>query len=252
VKTEILFGIHPIREALNARQRHFFDLYIARNPTSKRLSDIVSHAQKRGISVSKIPAESLAKLSQTDFHQGVGAKVSALPLKDLALILHESPQPNMPPMLLLLDSLSDPHNFGALVRSAVSVGISGIIFPKDRSVAPSPTVSKISAGALEHAALSRVTNLAHTIKRLKALDFWVCGLDRDGARTIFEVDFSDPMAIVIGSESKGLRPLIKKQCDFLTRIPQIGPVSSLNASVAGAVTLYEAFRQRSRKIAVGR
>jgi 23S rRNA (guanosine2251-2'-O)-methyltransferase len=244
VKTEILFGIHPIREALKAKKRRFFEIYLSRDPASKRFSDILSQAHNQGIAVLTTSTELLTQRAQTDFHQGIGAKVSALPLKDLSVILKDTPDTATAPLLLLLDSFNDPHNFGALIRSAVSVGITGIIFPKDRSVAPSPTVSKISAGALEHALLCRVTNLAQTIKRLKALDFWVCGLDSDGSRTIFEVDFNDPMAIVIGSEGKGIRPLIKKQCDFLLRIPQIGPVSSLNASVAGAITLYEAFRQR--------
>jgi 23S rRNA (guanosine2251-2'-O)-methyltransferase len=245
VKTEILFGIHPIDEALKARQRRFTEIYITRDPASKKLSGIVFRAKNLAIPILNVTNDFLNAVSKTDAHQGIGAKTSALPIKELADTLDTIPNADTAPMLLILDSLTDPHNFGALVRSAVSVGIHGIIFPKDRSVAPSPMVSKISAGALEHAPLIRATNLVNTIKRLKAFNFWICGLDGAGEQSIFEVDFSDRMAIVIGSEGKGMRPLVRKQCDFLIHIPQIGPISSLNASVAGAIALYEAFRQRT-------
>jgi 23S rRNA (guanosine2251-2'-O)-methyltransferase len=148
------------------------------------------------------------------------------------------------PFLLLLDNIMDPHNLGALIRTALCVGIDGVIIPKDRSAQPSPTVSKASAGALEHISLSRVTNMVDTIKMLKKNGLWIAGMDKMSTESIFTCDLKGFNAIVIGGEGKGVRPLVKKHCDILLSIPQIGPLDSLNASVAGAVAMYEIFRQR--------
>ena len=154
------------------------------------------------------------------------------------------PQVQCPPWLLLLDQIVDPQNFGAIVRSAHCAGMHGVIVPKDHSAPPSAAVSKASAGALEHIRLAEVTNLVATIGELKAKGLWIAGADRWGAQSIYETDLKGPLAIVIGGEEKGLRPLVKKNCDFCISIPQVGPVGSLNASAAAAVIIYEAFRQR--------
>ena len=146
--------------------------------------------------------------------------------------------------LLLLDNIMDPHNLGALIRTALCVGVNGVIIPKDRSAQPTPTVSKSSAGALEHICLSRVTNMVNTITMLKKSGLWIAGMDKISADSIFTCDMKRFNAIVIGGEGKGLRPLVKKNCDMLLSIPQTGPLDSLNASAAGAVVMYEAFRQR--------
>ena len=148
------------------------------------------------------------------------------------------------PFLLLLDNIMDPNNLGALIRTALCVGVNGVIIPKDRSAQPTPTVSKVSAGALEHISLSRVTNMANTIKMLKENGLWIAGMDKISTESIFTCDMKAFSAIVIGGEEKGIRPLVKKQCDMLLSIPQTGPLDSLNASAAGAVVMYEAFRQR--------
>ncbi len=147
-------------------------------------------------------------------------------------------------LLLLLDNVLDPQNLGAIIRTALSVGIDGIIIPKDRSAMPTPAVSKTSAGAIEHVCLIRVTNMVDTIKVLKQQGVWVVGLDKGADKTVYSSDLTGSVAIVIGGEEKGIRPLVKKNCDFLVSIPQIGQVNSLNASVAAAIAMYEAFRQR--------
>ena len=146
----------------------------------------------------------------------------------------------------MLDNIQDPQNLGAIIRTALCVGIHGVIVPKDRSASPTAAVSKASAGALEHIHLVRVTNLVHTIKHCKASGLWVMGLQKDAAQAIYAADLSGPIALVLGGEQKGIRRLVKKNCDFLVSIPQQGTLNSLNASVAAAVAMYEAFRQRHR------
>jgi 23S rRNA (guanosine2251-2'-O)-methyltransferase len=147
--------------------------------------------------------------------------------------------------LLMLDNIQDPQNLGAIIRTALCVGIHGVIVPKDRSAPPTPAVSRASCGALEHIRLVRVTNLVQTIKHCKNSGLWVLGLQKDAAQLIYASDLSGSIALVLGGEQKGIRRLVKKHCDFLVSIPQQGAFNSLNASVAAAVAMYEAFRQRN-------
>ena len=149
------------------------------------------------------------------------------------------------PLLVLLDSVLDPQNLGAIIRTAVAVGVDAVVIPKNRSASPTPSVSKTSAGALEHLNLARVTNMVAAMKMLKTKGIWTFGLDRAADVSIYSADLAGPVAVVIGGEEKGIRPLVKKHCDFLMSIPQIGPVDSLNASVAGAIAMYEVFRQQN-------
>ena len=169
------------------------------------------------------------------------------PLASVRDILAAAEHGSRPHFLLLLDNILDPQNLGAIVRTALCVGVDGVIMPKDRSAAITPAVSKASAGALEHILLSRVTNLVQAIKLCKEHGVWVVGLDKTAERTLYDGEMTGPIAIVLGGELKGLRPLVKKNCDFLVSIPQHGAVDSLNASVAAAVTMYEALRQRQKK-----
>jgi 23S rRNA (guanosine2251-2'-O)-methyltransferase len=148
------------------------------------------------------------------------------------------------PFFLLIDHVVDPHNLGALLRTALCVNVDGVIIPKDRSANPSPVVSKTSAGALEHIPLAQVANLVYAISELKKIGTWLIGLDKNGSQSLFGSDLTGSIGMVIGGEESGIRPLVKKNCDFLAFIPQSGPVSSLNASVAGGVAMYETFRQR--------
>ncbi|UCF91775.1 MAG: 23S rRNA (guanosine(2251)-2'-O)-methyltransferase RlmB [Desulfobacterales bacterium] len=153
---------------------------------------------------------------------------------------------NADPFLLLLDGILDPHNLGAIIRTALCAGVHGVIIPRDRAASPTPAVSKASAGALEHVRLIQVTNLVRTVQALKEKGLWIYGLDRSGEHSIFASDLTGPLALVIGGEQRGIRPLVKKNCDLVVAIPQVGPMNSLNASVAAAVAMFETFRQRTR------
>lgn len=244
-KTEILYGIHPVFESLRAGRRKIFEIYLAKGKISKRLGKIKTAAESLNIPVETVNVTRLESLSGSGQHQGVGAMVSPYPFVRLADIGADIVSNDVDRFLLLLDNVSDPHNLGALLRTALCVGVGGIVIPKDRSALPTPAVSKASAGALEHANLIRVTNMVNTIKDLKSKGLWAVGLDKSADRSIFFSDLTGPVALVIGGEAKGIRPLVKKHCDMLLSIPQSSRINSLNASAAGAVVMYEAFRQRS-------
>jgi 23S rRNA (guanosine2251-2'-O)-methyltransferase len=241
---EILFGVNPVYEALKARRRDVFKIFIASGKISKRLEQIAVLAGSLKISVERLSSADLKMISGTDYHQGVCAETGPYPFVDFSDMLIGIKGGGSKPFLLLLDNIVDPHNMGALVRTAVCVGASGVIILKDRSVPPTPTVSKSSAGALEHVRLSRVTNMVNTMKMLKDNGIWIAGIDRAADESIFTCDMNGFNAVVVGGEGKGIRPLVKKHCDKLLAIPQTGLIDSLNASVAGAVVMYEAFRQR--------
>jgi 23S rRNA (guanosine2251-2'-O)-methyltransferase len=246
VKTEILYGIHPVQEALKAGRRKFYEIYLARDNPKGRLENLLKVIEDRNIAVKKLGSGKLSDLTNTSEHQGIGAKVSVYPVKDLNQIL-DVEKTVTSGLILILDQVVDPRNLGALIRTALAVGVQDVIIPKDRSAPPSPAASKASAGAMEHLHIVKVANLVSAINRIKASGFWVAGLDKSASKSVFESDLTDPLAIVIGAEEKGLRPLVKATCDFLVSIPQIGPVDSLNASVAGAVAMYEVFRRLSLK-----
>ncbi len=243
MKSELLFGVHPVHEAIRAARRKITEILITSGTKSGRLADIERRAARAGIRVQQIPADRLSAIISSGKHQGVAARVSPLPLVDLAELLAPI-ESGAVPLLLVLDQVLDPHNLGALIRTALCAGVDGILCPKDRAAAPTPVVSSVSAGAMEHARLSRVTNLVSALKTLKKAGFWVAGMDMAGERTVFNADLSGPLALIIGGEHKGIRPLVKKQCDFLVSIPQASTLNSLNASVAGAVVMYAAFQQR--------
>ena len=239
MKTEILYGVHPVLEALRAGRRRIHEVFIHPGRSFRRLEGITASAKSKSVPVREVTPDRLSSLAGSEFHQGVAARVDPYPSTDLESVLTRSD-----PFLLMLDSILDPNNLGALVRTALCAGVDGVILPRDRSASPLPSVSKASAGALEHTALVRITNLARTIKVLKQHGLWIAGLDPGAEKPVFESDLKGPLAVVIGGEEKGIRPLVKQHCDFLVRIPQAGPLNSLNASAAGAVVMYEAFRQR--------
>lgn len=170
-------------------------------------------------------------------------RVQPLPLAELADL-----RPERDSFYLVVDSVTDPQNLGALIRTALCVGVRGVILPRDRACAPTPAVSRASAGALEHVIVHQVINLVAALMHLKEQGVWVTGLAMDGDTTIFDIDFSGPVALVIGSEDRGIRPLVRTHCDHVASIPQLGPLNSLNASVAGGVAMYEVFRQRRSAI----
>lgn len=244
MKIEILYGVHPVYEALTANRRHVYEIYFDKKKKSGRLRQLDSLAESRGVSQKTIASGDLSTLAGTNGHQGVVARVSAYPLYPVSDIIQSIQAGNKKPFLLMLDNIIDPQNLGAIIRTALCVGIDGVILPKDRSASPTPAVSKASAGALEHINLIRITNLVNTIKQLKKIGLWIIGLEKNAEESIYAKDLTGSIAIVLGGEQKGIRPLIKRKCDFLVSIPQTGPVDSLNASAAAAVAMYEALRQR--------
>jgi len=244
LNSEILFGIHPITEALNSGRRKFKEIYFSSGKQSQRLDKLIEFANSRSIPIQHVSHQQLNTITSVDGHQGIAAKVSQYSLLPLHEIIKSVQLEKKFGFYLLADSIVDPHNLGALIRTALCVGVTGVIIPKDRSAGPSPFVSKTSAGALEHIKVAKVINLVNAIKDLKKKNVWIIGLDKTGDQSIYDTDFTRDVAIVIGGEEKGIRPLIKHHCDFLSFIPQTGPVNSLNASVAGGVAMREAFRQR--------
>ena len=244
VKSEIIYGIHPVLEALNAGRRRLFELFIEHKKPSQRIQKIIGRAESINLPLNKMDSDQMNSRLGTVAHQGVAARVSPYPFVALDDLLAADDITAGTCGLLLLDQLQDPHNLGAIVRTASCAGMNGIVLPKDRSVTPTPAVSKASAGALEHMKIARVTNMARTVTLLKERGLWIIGTDQDAQQSIYTVDLAGPAAFVIGSEHKGIRPLVKKKCDMLVCIPLTGPIQSLNASVAAGIVVYEAFRQR--------
>ncbi len=244
IKTEILYGIHPVAEAMAARKRQIHEIYISLDTQAQRVTDIIEKSKIRHIPVKRLPLQQIQSLAGRDAHQGVAARVSPYPILSLNELVSHVMSRSTRPFFLLIDHVVDPHNLGALLRTALCVNVDGVIIPKDRSANPSPVVSKTSAGALEHIPLAQVANLVYAISELKKIGTWLIGLDKNGSQSLFGSDLTGSIGIVIGGEESGIRPLVKKNCDFLAFIPQSGPVSSLNASVAGGVAMYETFRQR--------
>ena len=245
-KTEILYGIHPVLEAFNAKQRVLFEIYFAKEKLSKSHKLIESAAVSLKIPVTKVKASFLESLTKTTRHQGVAAKVSLYHFSDSFEIINSQKASGRKHFLLLLDNIQDSHNLGAIARTALCAGVDGIVITKDRSAGPTPAACKASSGALEHLPVAKVTNMVKFIKELKKKEFWIIGMDGEAEQSVFAVDMSPNIAIIIGSEEKGIRPLVKKECDYLISIPQSGQIDSLNASVAGAIVIYEALRQRNQ------
>jgi len=246
VNSELLYGIHPVAEALAARRRRVFKIYLAKEKKSGRLAQIEALAGARGVSIKHIAPGDFKALTGTMGHQGAAAAVSPYPQVAVQDILQSVQGEGGQHLLLMLDNIQDPQNLGAIIRTALCAGIHGVIVSKDRSASPTPAVSKASAGALEHIRLVRVTNLVQTIKLCKDNGLWIVGLQKNAVESIYAADLSGSIVLVLGGEQKGMRRLVKEHCDFLVSIPQQGALDSLNASVAAAVAMYEAFRQRKK------
>lgn len=244
VKAEILYGFHPVYEALRAGRRAFHEIYILKQTNNKRIERIRTAAGHKNIRLKEASPEKLQTIAGAVSHQGVMAKVSAYPLADAADLLEKVLSATQSPFFLLLDHIVDPHNLGAIIRSALCAGVDGVIVPKDRSAYPTPAVSRISAGALEYVPVALVNNMVRFVKTLKDQDIWIVGLDQNAEQSIYRTDLTGAIGLVIGGEQKGIRALVKRNCDLLIAIPQRGPVGSLNASVAGAIAMYESYRQR--------
>jgi len=242
---QLLYGINPVREALRNKRRAF-ELFVQIAGTDHRISKISQMAEELGIPVRRRDRSDLESLAGNSHHQGVVLRVPEFQYADIDVFL-KSRDPADPLFLLVLDGIQDPQNLGALIRSAACAGVHGVIIPKDRAAGITPAVEKASAGAVETVPVMQVTNIAQTIDLLKNSGCWIFGLDSGSAKTIYNADFSGNLAVVIGSEGDGIRPLVRKSCDGVLSIPQYGGVSSLNASVAGGIVLFEAARQRSER-----
>ena len=245
--TQIIYGIHPVQEALKSSNLPIQKILIGTNTPHPPLQSIIDLANKRKIPVTLTTKESLERMTKGGVHQNVVGLVKETSYADLGGMLSHWKKEGTKALFLILDGIQDPQNFGSLIRTALGCGVHGIIIPKDRSVGITPVVIKASAGAAAYIPIVRVVNIATTIDALKKEGIWVYGATGEAGDLIYQLDLNTNLAIVIGAEGKGIRPLIKKKCDQLFSIPMRGPVSSFNASVSGGMILYEVIRQRYSK-----
>jgi 23S rRNA (guanosine2251-2'-O)-methyltransferase len=244
---EVLYGVHPVEEALKAGKRRFDHVQVARERQDDRLDRLVDLCRQAGIRVRQESREQLTLLAKTAAHQGVVALVrpqESLALEDLFTPDPAATNPGAARLLLALDGVEDPQNLGALLRVADGAGVDGVVLTERRSAPLSPVAVKASAGAAEHLRIARVVNLVRALEELKRQNLWIIGLDERGTADYDQFDLTGDCVIVLGREGAGLHDLVRRTCDHLLRIPMAGGVSSLNVSAAGAVVLYEAFRQR--------
>lgn len=240
----LIEGRNAVTEALRAGTP-IDKIFIARGETDKTLGHIASTARAAGVVVVEADRRKLDYMSATKAHQGVIALAAVREYASVEDILSAARERGEAPLLVVCDEISDPHNLGAIIRTAECVGAHGVIIPKRRSAGLTAVVDKASAGALEHMAVARVPNLAAAIETLKKNGLWIYGTAAEGSNELWKTDLTGPACIVIGSEGDGISRLVREKCDFLVSIPLRGQISSLNASAAAAVLLYEALRQRS-------
>ncbi len=237
---EILYGLHPVEEALRSGSRQFDHVCVARERHDHRLQKVIDAARENGVRLRFEPREELTRLARTAGHQGIVAIVRTREFLDLEDLL-TGPEPRL---LLALDGIEDPQNLGALLRSADASGVDGVILTERRAAPLSAVAVKASAGAAEHVRIARVVNLVRALDQLKEQNIWCVGLDERGDFSYDQYDFASNTVIVLGREGDGLHDLVRRTCDHLLRIPMAGAVSSLNVSAAGAVVMFEAARQR--------
>lgn len=238
-----LEGRNAVQEAIRSG-RAVEKVFIAAGDTDSNLARLAAMAKQAGAVVTMVDRRRLDQMSLTHAHQGIIAQVAAHTYATLDDMLALAASRNEPPLIVVCDELSDPHNLGAILRSAECAGAHGVIIPKRRSVGLSPVVAKASAGAVEYMPVARVTNLTAALKELQAKGLWVYGTAADGETQLYSADLRGPAAIVIGNEGSGMSRLVRETCDVLVRVPMKGRVSSLNASATAAILLYEALRQR--------
>lgn len=240
-----IYGINAVTEALKARGRAFQWVGMAKERHDLRLQRMIEGCRRIGVPVRFLTRTELDKMAGNAAHQGVVAVTSAKQYSDVDDVI--GAKRGKYSFLLVLDGVEDPHNLGALLRTADAAGADGVIIPERRAAGVTGTVTKASAGASEHLPIAKVTNIARTVEELKERNIWTVGLDERAKQTYNELDYNMDCALVLGTEGKGLHDLVRKKCDFLVSIPMLGKVPSLNVSVAGAVVMYEAVRQRRLK-----
>jgi len=244
---ELLFGIHSIDAALTHDPTNILELYLEANSENPRVRELSERARELGLKPHARDKAALDRMTGGARHQGAVARYRTPPPRaesELAALV-EKAGPDA--LLLVLDGVTDPHNLGACLRSAEAAGVTAVIVPKDKAAGITPTVRKASAGAADRIAFFAVTNLARTLKAIKAQGVWLAGLAGDAAEDFYRLDLNGPLAIVMGSEGEGMRRLTRESCDYLAHIPMRGSIESLNVSVATGVALFEALRQRGAK-----
>lgn len=245
--SEVIYGRNPILEAIRSG-RSVEKLFVAEEIADPKITEIINLARNGCVAIEKVSKKKLVELAGTAHAQGVVALIRSQPYASLEEILSRSTELNEPLLVTLLDGIEDPHNLGAIIRSAEGAGLHGVVVPKRRSAGLSSTVAKTSAGASNYVLTAQVSNLNYTIDKLKQQNIWVVGAEQTAKQSYIDADLSGPVAIVIGAEGRGLHRLVRERCDFLVSIPMYGRMNSLNASVAAALLFFEARRQRQLKL----
>ena len=242
---KVLFGFHAVGVRLKTAPASIIEVYVDPTRRDARMKQFLTRAAEAGVRIIEADGPRLIKLTGSAGHQGVAARVQAVEgVRTLDELLDDLQEQGTVPLLLVLDGVTDPHNLGACLRVADGAGAHAVIAPKDHAAGINATVAKVASGAAETVPYFMVTNLARTLNELKERSIWVTGTSDDAERTLYDVDFKGPTALVLGAEGAGMRQLTRKTCDQLIRIPMMGAVESLNVSVASGVCLYEARRQR--------
>jgi 23S rRNA (guanosine2251-2'-O)-methyltransferase len=245
LREDLIEGRNAVIEALKS-DRTIEQILVAKGDTKGSINVVLGIAKEKGTVVKYVERAKLDEMSQTGSHQGVIAIVTPYKYFRIDDILDYAKSKDESPFVLILDELEDPHNFGSIIRTAETCGVHGIIIPKRKNVGVTPTVYKTSAGAIEHMKIAKVTNVNTAIDELKAKGVWVYGADMSGESYCYDVELKGSIALVIGSEGKGISKLTKEKCDVLMKIPMVGKISSLNASVAGGIMMYEVLKQKLR------
>jgi 23S rRNA (guanosine2251-2'-O)-methyltransferase len=242
---DVIYGIHPVEEAVASRGRAVEYVAVARERSDAKLQRLIDRCRAAGVSLRFVSRDELTRLARTSSHQGVVAVTAARRYEGLDdLLVHRRGEHAF---VVVLDGVEDPHNLGAIIRTADGAGADGIVIPERRAVGVTATVAKTAAGAAEHLPVARVTNIARTLEDLKKENIWTVGLDERGSQSYDALDYKMDCALVLGAEGAGLHDLVRKRCDFLVSIPMLGKVPSLNVSVAAGVVMYEVARQRRQK-----
>ena len=242
--TDIIVGRNSVLELLESG-KDINKIFIAKGERHGSINKIIAKAKEKKVIIVEKDKRQMQEIAQTANYQGVIAIVPPFEYCEVEDILDVAKEKNEEPFVILLDGIEDPHNLGSIIRTAETAGVHGVIIPKRRAVQVNSTVNKASSGAVEHMKIARVTNLTDTMEYLKKEGLWICGTDINTDRYYYDQDLTGPLAIVIGNEGSGMSEKVKKNCDFLVKIPMKGKVTSLNASVSAGIIIYEALKQRS-------
>lgn len=241
----IIYGKNPVKEAISQTLSKIEEILISQELEKERISDIIRLAREKNVKVSFLPRDAISRITGTSSHQGIAARISEFEYNNVDNILSNAKKKGEKLLIILLDHIEDPQNLGAIIRTVNVLGAHGVIIPKDRAASVTPAVVKASAGAVSFVPIARVVNLVITIRDLKKKGVWIVGADPSAPKSVFAEELGAlDLALVVGSEGKGLTRLVREECDFLVSIPNLGEVSCLNASVAAGIMIYEILRQR--------